>query len=209
MEAIYMTLEELKKFIEENKDNQEVSTYLQGLFPMTVEEVQKFVSENQDGRKWFDSEKDRHFSKGLETFKEKTMPSILDAEIKKRFPEKDAKDLELEKIKAELQKIQSEKVRESLTNKAIKLANEKKLPLDIVDFFISEDEDKTTSNLSKLEEVWGNQLKVAVEERLKSSTYVPPNNTNSGKTFTKEQLAKMSPDEINANWGSISKSLNQ
>src|SRR5690606_40465389 len=38
-------------------------------------------------QKWLQSEKDRHFSKGLETWKENNLSSIVEEEIKKRYPE--------------------------------------------------------------------------------------------------------------------------
>ncbi len=205
-----MELEQVKQFFESNKDNDDVKGYLQGLSTPTLDGIQKFVSDNQDAKKWFDSEKDKHFDKGLKTWLEKTYPTKLqeelDKEIKKRYPEKDAKDLELDKIKAELAKIQAEKVKETLTNKAIKVANEKKLPLDLVDFFISEDEEKTTANLAKLEEVFNKHAQSLVEERLKGSGYTPPANLD-GKTLTLDMIKGMSEADIQKNWEAVQQVL--
>jgi hypothetical protein len=58
-----MTLEEVKKYMEENKNSDEVKAYLQGL--VNVEGVQTFFTQNEDGKRWLDSERDKHLNKGL------------------------------------------------------------------------------------------------------------------------------------------------
>lgn len=192
-----MNLDDIKKYFEENKGNAELQSYVQGLNPVTLDRVKAFVAEDKDGKSWMDSEKDKHLNKGLETFKTNNLESLIDQEVKKRFPDKDPKDVELEKIKAELAKIQTEKTRETLTNKAIKLANERKLPLDLVDFFISEDEEKTVTNLSKLEEVFGKHIQTAVEQRLKGDgNHIPPGDDNNNKT----DYTNMSMEEYAKQW---------
>lgn len=191
-----MNLEEIKKYLDENKDKEEVKSFVQGLYPVTLDKVKAFVQNDAEGRSWFDSEKDKHSAKSLETWKTNNLESLLDTEIKKRFPEKDPKDLELEKIKNELENIKREKEREILRNKAIKIANEKKLPLDLVDYFISEDEEKTTANLTKFEKIFSNHIQTEIENRLKSNSYTPPGDDNNKKT----DYSKMSMEEYARMW---------
>ena len=80
-----MTFEEVKKYMDENKTSDEVKAYLQGL--MSVEGVQKFLSENEEGRRWFDSEKDKHLEKGLKTWKDNNLQREIDKKIKELYPE--------------------------------------------------------------------------------------------------------------------------
>ncbi|NMA23738.1 MAG: DUF4355 domain-containing protein [Spirochaetales bacterium] len=189
-----MDLKEIKKYLEENKDNEEIQTFVQGLNPITLDSVKAFVAEDKEGKSWFDSERDKHSSKSLETWKNNNLESLLDEEIKKRFPEKSEHEIELEKIKKQLADMEAEKLRESLTNKAIKLANEKKLPLELVDFCVSKDEESTIANITKIEEIFSKHLQTEVENRLKSNSYTPP--SGEGKTgFTLEQIKNMSPEE--------------
>lgn len=101
-----MNLEDVKKFFEKNKDNEEVKAYLEGLKKVSVQEVQQMLVENEELKKFFDSEKDKHFSKGLETWKQKTLPKLIDEEIKKRFPEADPKDVKLKELEAKIQKME-------------------------------------------------------------------------------------------------------
>jgi hypothetical protein len=74
----------IKKFIEDNQNNQEVHNYLRGLY-LTPESVASFL-DTPEGKKLLQPRLDQHFTKGLETWKEKTLPSLLDEEIKKKFP---------------------------------------------------------------------------------------------------------------------------
>ncbi|MDQ1003972.1 DNA-binding transcriptional MerR regulator [Neobacillus niacini] len=206
-----MNLEEIKKFLDENKENQDVLGVVKQYVPQQefgIDDLQRLVNEKEDIRKWLDSEKDKHFSKGLETFKMKTMPSLIDQEIQKRNPSKTPEQLELEKIKAQLQQMENEKTRESLKNKALTIATEKKIPTQIIDFFIGQDEDSTVTNLKTFEDVMQTYVKTQVDERLQGS-YTPPAGSGGGTTFTMEAIKNMSPEEINKNWDAIQKVLNQ
>lgn len=198
-----MDLNEVKQFIEANKDNEEVKGYIGGF--ITSDRVTEFL-EKEDGKKLLQPKLDNYFSKGLSTWRENNIEKLLDDEIKKRFPEKDVKDVELEKIRAELEKIKAESSRKELTNKALLVADEKKLPKELVDYFIGNDEENTTKNLEKLESVFSKHIETLVQERLKSSSYTPPKN-GAGETLTIEMIEKMSEAEINKNWPEVQKVL--
>ncbi|MGG3780420.1 DUF4355 domain-containing protein, partial [Schinkia azotoformans] len=181
-------------------------TYLQGFKTVSVEEVSQLVNENEELKKWFDSERDKHFSKGLETYKQKSLPKLIDEEIKKRFPEADPKEVQLKQLEAEIEKMKQEKQYESLKNKGLTVATEKKLPVQLIDYFIGQDEETTIQNLTKFEEVFNAQLQTLVDEKLKSSG-TNPKDGNPPLTFTKDQIAKMTPDEINKNWDAVQSAL--
>lgn len=204
-------LNEVQSFITDNQDNEEVQAYVSGLNPINVDKLQKFVSENEDGKKFIDSLKDKHFSKSLETWKSNNLNKLVDEEVNKRFPKADPKDVELQSIKAQLDQLKAEKTHETLLNKATKIANEKKLPLNLIDYFVGSDEDSTNNNLSKLEEVWNASLTSAIDAKLKDSSYTPPANNNADKTYSLDELKNMPKSEINKLWdaGAIQSSLNQ
>lgn len=187
-----MDFNEVKQFIEENKDNEEVKSYIGGF--ITSDRVESFLN-NENGKKLLQPKLDSYFSKGLETWKANNIEKLLDEEIKKRFPEKDVKDIELEKVKAELEKIKLDSLRKELTNKAIKIANDKKLPLDLVDYFIGNDEETTNKNLEALESVFSKHIETLVQERLKEKAYVPPTGEEKDNSITKEDFLKMSYQE--------------
>jgi len=175
-----MIFEEVKEFLESEAGKaSEVTAYLQGLNPLTVAKIQEYIYKTPEGKSWADSVKDKHLQKGLETWKANNLESLLNEEIKKRFPEKDEKELEVEKLRAEIEKMKHEKQREVLTNKAIKIATEKSLPIELVDFFIGADEETTVSNVKVFEDTFSQYVQKTVEQRLKGDGYVPPKDNDS------------------------------
>ncbi|HHX62461.1 MAG TPA: DUF4355 domain-containing protein [Epulopiscium sp.] len=201
-----MDFKEVKDYIEQNKETEDVKSYLQEFSPLTVEGVKDYLNTNQEGKSWLDSIKDKHLSKGLETWKTNNIENLIGEEVKRRFPEKDEKDIEVEKLRSEVQKMQLEKQREVLTNKAMKIANEKHLPINLVDFFIGENEENTTKNLSVLEEIFSKSVQSEVEKRLKGDGYTPPR-VEKKSSITVEAIKNMSQDEINQNWDSVKELL--
>ena len=185
-----MTLQELKTFLESaDGKTEEVTAYLRGLFTADLKTAQAFA-ETAEGKSWLDSVKDKHLQKGLETWKANNLEPLLEAEIRKRFPEKDPKEIEVEKLKSEITTMKTEKQREALQNKAMRLAGEKGLPLELVSFFVGENEEATQQNLGKLEETFASAVQKSLEARLKTDSYTPPA-TGTGSTG----LESLSMDE--------------
>ena len=201
-----MNIEEVKNFINDNKESEEVKTYLQDFNKLSVEGIENYVTEDEEGKKWFDSVKDKHFNKALETWKTNNLTKLIDDKVKKKFPSKDEKDIEVENLKVEIEKMKQEKLHEALTSKAIKIASDKNLPLNLVDFFIAQDEEATVNNLKVLEESFNKEVQKAVEKRLKNEGYNPPKDT-SGNTLTLETIKNMSQAEINQNWDKVKEIL--
>jgi hypothetical protein len=166
-----MNWEEVKKFIEDNQNNQEVHNYLRGLY-LTPESVASFL-DTPEGKKLLQPRLDQHFTKGLETWKEKTLPSLLDEEIKKRFPGETEEQKRLRKLEEELAKERQARVKSELINKATTLATQKGLPVELVAYFVGQDEDSTVNNLTALETIWQQNLEKAVEAKFKESGRTP------------------------------------
>ncbi|MFK4439693.1 DUF4355 domain-containing protein [Paenibacillus sp. RC21] len=201
-----MNLEQMKQLIEENQTNEEWQTYLQGLNPYNVEGIEQYIQSNQQAKSWFDSKVDKRSAKSLDTWKANHLEDLLNAEIKKRFRAKDEKEIEVEKLRAEVENMKLEKQRERLTSQAIKIASEKKLPLPLVDFFIGADEEATTTNLAMLEQSMQLAIQQQVEQRLKGDGYTPPASSTSN-TFTLDSIKGMSPNEINQHWDQVKQAL--
>lgn len=205
-----MNLEDVKKFIEENKDQEEVKNYISGFTQVTPDGVNSFL-ETEEGKKLLQPKMDSYFAKGLETWKSNNLSKLLDEEFKKKFPEKNEKDLEIESIKSELEAIKAEKLRESLKNTGLKYATENKLPVDLVDYFIHLDHEKgeelTLQNLNKLKETWTSNLQNLVDEKLKGNGFEPNTNGEKPKTFTLDQVKAMSEEEMLKNWDTVQQVL--
>lgn len=166
-----MNWEEVKKFIEDNQNNQEMMTYLRGLI-MTPEGVAAFL-DTAEGKKLLQPRLDQYFTKGLETWKEKTLPNLIDEEIKKRFPGETEEQKRLRKLEEELAQERQARLKSELINKATTLATQKGLPVELVAYFVGQDEDSTINNLTALENIWQQNLQKAVEEKFKESGRSP------------------------------------
>lgn len=187
-----MNINDVKQFIEENKDNEEVKNYIGGF--ITSGRVEEFLN-SDDGKKLLQPKLDSYHSKSLESWKMNNIEKLLDAEVKKRFPAKDEREIEVEKLRLEVEKMKQEKLHETLKNKALTYATEKKLPVNLVDYFLGADEEGTIKNLNSLEEVFNAHIQNQVEERLKSNNYTPPK-SNSQST----DISKMSMEEYANYW---------
>ncbi len=166
-----MSLEQIRQLIEQNQNNQEVMNYLRGLI-LTPEGVNAFL-DTEAGRKLLQPKLDQHFTKGLETWKEKTLPTLLEEEIKKRFPDETEEQKRLRKLEEELERERQARIKSELINKATTLATQKGLPVDLVAYFVGQDEDSTVNNLTALENIWQQNLQKAVEEKFKESGRTP------------------------------------
>lgn len=204
-----MDINEVKNFIETNADQEEVKNYIGGF--VTSDRVENFLN-GEEGKKILQPKLDGYATKAIkshdEKFKANELPKLIDDEIKKRFPSKDIKDIEIEKLKSENEAMKNEATKKDLTNKALKVATEKELPVEILDYFIGADEETTTTNLAKLEATFSKAVNKVVEEkiaeRLKDGSYTPPKGGDKG-TLTMDDLSKMTPEEINRYWDKLKK----
>jgi hypothetical protein len=191
-----------------NNGQQGEPSNTQGL-QLTLDVVQKFVNENEEARKWLQSLTDSRVTEAIKTYEKKTLPKKVEEEIAKRFPPETEEQKQLRELKQKLEQIEQEKIRETLRNKALSVATEKQLPAKLVDFFIGQDEETTMKNLSVLEEVFFDYVQKAVEERFKDGGRNPKPSNPDDKPLTREQIEKMSLEEINKNWDKIQEFLSK
>lgn len=183
-----MELQEIQSFIEQNKENDEVKAYLQGFKQVSVDEVQNLVGQDENFKKWFDSERDKHFGKSLETWKQNNLEKLVDEKVKKLYPEETPEQKELRKLRQEIEQERQARLRESLKNKALGEATSKQLPADLAEFFIGDDEETTLKNLDFFSKAWQNALKSAVDERFKEAGRDPQFNHNQKPSTLDQQI---------------------
>ena len=143
--------------------------------------VKKFLEENDEGKTYLQSVADKRVTDGIETFKKNNLQKLIDEEYKKQHPDADPKDTELAKMKAQLEQMQKDTARKELTNKALKEAQEKKLPTELIDYFVGEDEKTTKANLETLTGVFSKHDEALKTEILKGNAYIPPAGGGGGK----------------------------
>ena len=148
-------------------------TFLENTKPVAFETVKDFLEKDEAGKKYLQSVTDSAVTKGITTFKDKTLPTLLEEEIKKKFPGETEDQKKLRQLEEKLAKAEADRKRESLINKALSYANEKKLPTGFIDRFIDEDEDKTLANVQKFENLFNEAIKTGVEAKFKENGRQP------------------------------------
>lgn len=187
-----MNFNEIIEALKEFEGTEDFESYIGG--HVTADRVSKFL-ETEDGKKYIQPTLDGYFNKGIESWKKgKECQSMIDAKIKELYPEADPKDKEVAALKAELEKIKSESLRKDLTNKALTFANEKGLPVELVDFFIGVDEDTTNKNMATFEKVYTGAVSKGVQDGLKGNNYIPPDGSGSVTDGVAAAFAKLNPE---------------
>lgn len=171
---------DLIKMLESIEDNQHVDEVL-----FSKDTLNKLAEESKVLTSYLDSVKDAHLTKGLKTWQDNHLQKYLDEEIAKRYPEESPENKELAALKAKLQEMERESKYKELSNEALKYATEKKLPTEIVDYFIGEDKDSTIANLDKFSDIFTQSLESQIKLRLGSESHKPEgvNDSQSGGDF--------------------------
>lgn len=166
-----MTIQELLAEIKNHENDTEFNTYLDG--KVTADRVNKFLA-TEEGKKLLQPQLDSYFNKGLETWKTNNLEGLVNAKVKELYPDEDPKDTEIAKMKAEIEKMKADTLRANLKNSALKIATEKGLPTDLVDYFIGADEKSTKANMDNFNKYFSTAVSGAVENKLKGNAHIPP-----------------------------------
>lgn len=189
-------LEELKKIIEANKDNEyskEIQDYLKSLNPIKAEDLSELVKTDKEAQSWFDSEKDRHFNTALETWKKNNLDKIVEEEVSKRNPELSEEQKQINDLKKQLEERDRLAKRNELKSKALQIATEKNLPVTkVLDLLVTDDEETTLSNINMLAEDINQAIQAGIEAKFKESgRHFESGLTGNGKPGSfGEELAK-------------------
>ena len=147
----------------------------------------------KDFKTFLEGEGGKDFEKRLKKWKEENLEKELEPFIQEKYPDlitdpTQKKILELEKKLADEQKANA---RKDLITEAIKYANEKKIPSNLVENFLGEDLEKTKENLDGFIETINPWISNQVDERLGASSWVPGGTGSAGASKSLgEQLAE-------------------
>ncbi|MBI6054471.1 DUF4355 domain-containing protein [Clostridium perfringens] len=147
----------------------------------------------KDFKAFLEGEGGKDFEKRLKEWKKNNLEKELEPFIQEKYPDlvtdpTRKKILELEKKLADEQKANA---RKDLITEAIKYANEKKIPSNLVENFLGEDLEKTKVNLDSFVESINPWVQEQVDERLGASSWVPGGTGSAGASKSLgEQLAE-------------------
>ena len=191
-----MNLEDVKKYLEENKENEEVVDFMKSIQiqqPITRDAVEAWCQDGE-GRSWLDRNCDIYATKAVNTarqnaiakFKEEELPKLIDDAIKAKSNEGLTPDqMKIKELEEKMAKYEAEKA-ESLrleTNRS-KL-KDNGLNTDLARFI------KEDSDIDFFKNLINDSVKAEVKNKLGHSSYKPPVVDNNLNTITKEQFNKM------------------
>lgn len=178
-----MLKKDLVEKIKNAKDDEDINTLLggtdietqfKGVEP-TLDIFKSKLKTDKEFKAYIESENDKYHNKALTTWKENNLEKELEPFITAKYPDlvKDPKDKQMNEMKKELETMKTQSARKDLLTEAMKYAAEKKLPSGFIDKFLGEDLDTTKANLDVLAIDWSKGLETSMNEKLKSSSYVP------------------------------------
>lgn len=189
-----MLKKDLLEKIKAAKDDEDINSLLTGTdieeqfkgAEPTLDVFKQKVKVDKAFQQFMDSERDTYHSKALKTMKEKgTWESEFADALTQKYPDliTDPAKKEAMEAKREIEALKAEMAKKDLLSEATKYALEKKLPIKFVEKFLAEDLDKTKTNLDSFAEDWSKGLESLVEEKMKSTSYVPGKGSD-GKTIS-------------------------
>lgn len=189
-----MLKSELLELVKDMDDNTDVDEVVSKSY-LTLDNFKSKLDESEF-KSFMDSEKDKHSSKAiataLENFKTKDMQKLIDAEVLKRTGDNETPEQkQIRELQQQFEALQKEKTHAEMVSKYKDVLNEKKIPSQLVDFLLADDEDITNANIDLFENSMKAFVDAKVEERMKDTSYTPPENKGDTKAITKEEFLKM------------------
>ena len=162
-----MDLQELKQYLESNKDNSDVQAVLNEFKTVSEEDVRSYL-DTDEGKRFIQPTLDRYHNKSLQTWKDNNLQNLVEDEVAKRNPQETEEQKRIRLLEEQLENRDKESKRKDLETKALKLAQDKALPTEIVNFFVGEDEETTSANLDTLKQHLDATIQAQVDERFKA-----------------------------------------
>ena len=189
-----MNLEEIKKYLDENKDNKDVIDFMKSIQqPITRDAVEAWCHDG-DGRSWLDRNCDIYATKAVNTarenaiakFKAEELPKIIDDAIKAKSNEGlTPEQMQLKELQAQLDAMKAEKEQAELLNSNVRKLKDVGLNTDLARFI------KEDSDIDFFKNLINDSVKAEVKNKLGHSSYKLPAVDNNMNTITKEQFNKM------------------
>lgn len=135
---------------------------------ITLEDFKTMLADNLELKGYFDSETDKavnkRLDKAVESWKEKNLQSIVEAEIEKRYPKKTQAEIDFEEKVAEVEKLQEEKRQLMLKIKYQEEIQKNGLDPSVLKFVVGENMDTTLANIKEFKEILNKMAETMTQE---------------------------------------------
>ncbi|MCC0647839.1 DUF4355 domain-containing protein [Clostridioides sp. ZZV15-6598] len=184
-----MLKKEVLELLKEIEDDAEIDSLLQStdLFKsasdkkLTIEEFRELINNDANFKALIDNEKNKYHSEALENFKKKDMQTLISAEVLKRTGANETEEQKaIRELRESLNKLEKEKQHAEKISKYKDILVEKKIPTNLIEYLLSDDDDKTNANIEIFENSMKQYVQSRVDERIKDGSYVPPGKDSAG-----------------------------
>lgn len=172
-------IDELLEFVNVKEGQEEaLKDYLQGKL-ISPEGVKTYL-DTTEGKKLLQPILDRYHNKGLESWKQNNLEALIEEEVSRRNPAETEEQKRIRRLEQQLNEEREYRKRTELTAYAQRLAAEKGLPSDIVDFVIGADLEATETNIETFSRVIADTVQTQVKSRFKDTgRTIPQTRTSS------------------------------
>ncbi|HHD2716924.1 TPA: DUF4355 domain-containing protein [Clostridium perfringens] len=182
-----MLKKELLELINEVEEDSEIDEIMLNngfAKPLDVNGFNELLASNKDIQSLVDGK----VTKGIESFKKKSMPKLIEAEVLKRTGETETPEAKaIRELQDKLNTMEKEKARAEMVAKFKDTLIDKKIPSNLIDFVIGDDEETTTANIELFENSIKTYINSQVSEKLNNG-YKPPIETTPVASKTYEGL---------------------
>ena len=197
-----MKYSELLNLFNENvKEDTEIDDILKGsetvkgLFPqqpITLDMVKDFTTNDPAGKQFLESYGDKRVSTGIETFKSKTMPTLInDAVLKATGKKKTPEELKYEELERQFNEEKAIRIKTENTNKLMSALTEAGLDAKkTMEFFNVDNMENIDKSIGNFKAIIDEGIKAGVKEQISAGNYVPPGEAGDGIPSV-EDIAKM------------------
>ena len=184
-----MNKAELLALVNEIDDNADIDEIILGngfAKPITdVEGLNSLLASNKELQGLFD----KKVTTGIENFKKNGMQKIIEAEILKRTGKNEtAEQKEIRELKERLDRADKEKAKAEMISKYKDVLTEKKIPSNMIDFLLAEDDETTGANIELFENSMKQYIETGIKAKLGDSEYTPPTGGGTVGRVTWEQV---------------------
>lgn len=178
-----MKKSELLELLKDTADDADINETLQGIEglikPLDVnsiglEDFKNVLENNKEAKAYYQSTLDSGIGKGVAAFKEKTLPGIIEEELKKaNNKNKTPEQIALEELQAKFEALEKEKTKAEMSSKYTKVLTEKGLSADLLNFILGADDETTEKNIETLSNIINSSVSTGIEKEITKDPPMP------------------------------------
>ena len=170
---------EVQDYITANGEKEEVSNYIKGFNKIDLDGAKNFLETNEEGKSYFDT----RVGKGIETFKTNNLQKLIDAEMLKKNPSLTPQELKIQELEQKFTDMEKSKTKVEQMSKYKDILQQKKIPSNMVDFLINDDETVTNANISLFEDGMKSYIEEAIKAKFGNNVHIPATATTTPPTL--------------------------